>query len=434
MLSKKAYSHITIREFGLLLSGGDKSSIDCHSIPRKAFEWLMINGQSNNEKSVDLIKVKKLGSSIALQVINYVGLLETPCGTRIEIVPKISDKEDSSAATKVLLKMLSTVHKLNMHRFENSSLQTLNRPLFEILIGYFLNEVSSVIKKGIRNQYTRVQARKPYLKGQLQASKQINQRPGCLNSFHVAYDEFSPDRAENRLIRTAVSQVIKWSKNSDNLRLGSELQFALDDIPNSKNYALDFRHWSKERSLIHYRAVKPWCELILSYQSPISLSGGHEGISMLFPMERLFEQYVAIMLEKSLHHDLTLRTQATDCSLVTHTPCSGKFQHWFRLKPDIVVSDKSTGEALYIADTKWKRIDEGKATANQKYLIKQSDMYQMFAYGQNYLDGPGRLYLIYPAYECFKKPLQPFRFDSRLSVNVIPYDLVSDECVLLIES
>ena len=431
MVLRKTYLSITIREFGLLLNGGDKSSIDCHSIPRKAFEWLMVNGQSNNKGSVDIIKVKKHGSSIALQVINYVGILETPCGTRIEILPKISEKEDSQAATKVLLKMLSTVHKLNMHRFENSSLQTLNRPLFEILIGYFLKEVSDVIKKGVRSQYTRVQASKPYLKGQLQTSKQINQRPGCLNSFHIAYDEFSPDRAENRLIRSALGQVMKWSKNSDNLRLGSELQFALDDIPHSGNHVLDFRQWSNERSLIHYRTVKPWCELILSYQSPVSLSGQYNGISMLFPMESLFERYVAIKLGKSLPHSLKLTNQASSCSLVTHTPYSGKSQEWFRLKPDIVVSEKNSHEPLYVADTKWKRINQKHATAKQKYGISQSDMYQMFAYGQNYLGGSGVVYLIYPAYENFNECIPPFRFDNRLSVKAIPYDLTNDECELL---
>lgn len=431
MFGRNHDSVIAVREFGLLLNGGNESSIDCHSIPSKAFEWLLVNGQSNNDESVDLIKVKKHGSSIALQVINYVGVLETPCGTRIEILPKIADKQDSQATTKVLLKMLSTVYKLNLHRFESASLQTLNRPLFEVLIGYFLNEVSGVIKKGIRCQYTRVQARKPYLKGQLQTSKQINQRPGCLNSFHISYDEFSPDRAENRLIRSALNQVMKWSKNSDNLRLGSELQFALDDIPCSKNYALDFRQWSKDRSLIHYRDVKPWCELILSYQSPVSLSGGHNGISMLFPMESLFEQYVALRLGKSLSHELTLRTQASSCALVTHTPLNGKSQQWFRLKPDIVVSDNSTCKPIYVADTKWKLINEKQTTAKQKYGISQSDMYQMLAYGQNYLDGAGLVYLIYPAYEHFKEPLPLFRFDDRLSVRVIPYDLVSDECELL---
>lgn len=431
MFGRNHDSVIAVREFGLLLNGGNESSTDCHSIPSKAFEWLMVNGQSNNQDSVDLIKVKKHGSSIALQVINYVGVLETPCGTRIEILPKISDKQDSQATTKVLLKMLSTVYKLSLHRFESASLQTLNRPLFEVLIGYFLNEVSGVIKKGIRCQYTRVQARKPYLKGQLQTSKQINQRPGCLNSFHISYDEFSSDRAENRLIRSALTQVMKWSKNSDNLRLGSELQFALDDIPCSKNYALDFRQWSKERSLVHYRTVRPWCEFILSYQSPVSLSGLHNGISMLFPMENLFERYVAIRLGKSLQPFLKLKTQANCCALVTHKPRNGKSQEWFRLKPDIVVSDKTSHQPLYVADTKWKRIDEKQATAKQKYGISQSDMYQMLAYGQNYLCGVGVVYLIYPAYEHFKESLPPFRFDENLAVKVIPYDLVDDECELL---
>ncbi len=431
MLNRRHGSTITVREFGLLLNGGDKSSIDCHSISTKAFEWLLVNGQSNNQNSVDLIRVKKLGGSIALQVINYVGVLETPCGTRIEILPKITEKEDTEASTQVLLKMLSTVHKLSMHKFENSNLQTLNRPLFEILIGYFLKEVANVIKKGIRSQYTRVQARKPYLKGQLQTSKQINQRPGCLNRFHIAYDEFSPDRAENRLIRSALTQVIKWSKNSDNLRLGSELQFALDDIPHSGNPALDFRQWSNERSLIHYRSVKPWCELILSYQSPVSLSGQHNGISLLFPMESLFERYVAIKLEKSLPNSLKLKSQANSHSLVTHTPRSGNPQEWFRLKPDIVVSEKQSQELFYVADTKWKRINEKQATAKQKYGVSQSDMYQMFAYGHNYLDGAGTVYLIYPAYEYFNDPLPPFRFDEKLSVRVIPYDLMSDKCELM---
>lgn len=431
MLSRKTYSVITIREFGLLLNGGDESSIDCHSIPRRAFEWLMVNGHSNNQNSVDLVRVKKHGRSIALQVINYVGVLETPCGTRIEILPKTSEKEDSKAATRVLLKMLSTVHKLSLHRFESSSLQTLSRPLFEVLIGYFLEEVSNVIKKGIRSQYTRVQARKPYLKGQLQTSRQINQRPGCSNSFHISYDEFSSDRAENRLIRSALAQVTKWSNNSDNLRLGRELQYALDDIPHSGNHALDFRQWSKERSLTHYQAVKPWCELILSYQSPVSLSGQHNGVSMLFPIESLFERYVAIKLEKILPLGLKLSSQVKSYSLVTHAPSMGKAESWFRLIPDIVVSDNDSKEPLYVADTKWKKIHENLATAKHKYGITQSDMYQMFAYGQKYLRGRGTVYLIYPAYESFKNPLPPFFFDDQLSVRVVPYNLENDACEFL---
>ncbi len=110
-----------------------------------------------------------------------------------------------------------------------------------------------------------------------------------------------------------------------------------------------------------------------------------------------------------------------------HMPYSGKPQEWFRLKPDIVVSDKTSHEPLYVADT----LNKKQATAKHKYGISQSDMYQMFAYGQSYLNGVGVVYLIYPAYENFNKPLPPFKFDEKLSVRVIPYERLKDECELL---
>ncbi len=41
------------------------------------------------------------------------------------------------------------------------------------------------------------------------------------------------------------------------------------------------------------------------------------------------------------------------------------------------------------------------------------------------------VYLICPAYENFNKPLPPFKFDEKLSVRVIPYERLKDECELL---
>lgn len=432
MISKKNNPIVKVREFGLLLNGGDKSDIDCHSITKKAFEWLLVNGQSANEKAVELVRVKKYGKDIALQVVNYVGVIETPCGTRIEILPKISDQDDSDVAKKVLLKMLSTVNKLSMQQFEQSSLKTLKQPLFEILIGYFLKEVADVVKRGIRSEYKRVEAKTPYLKGQLQTSKQLCERPGCQNRFNVSYDQFSSDRSENRLIHSALNQVLKWTKSNENHRLGKELLFVFNEIPLSSIYSLDFRKWSVDRSLAHYRNVKPWCELILSYQSPIALSGSHQGISFLFPMETLFERYVAIKLQKDLPSHLKLKAQASSQSLVSHLPSTlDKEQGWFKLKPDIVISEKKTNKVVYVADTKWKRIYENQGTAKEKYGISQADLYQMFAYGHKYLEGQGTLYLIYPKHIQFNDTLAPFKFSDRLIVKAVPYDLLLDKWALL---
>ncbi|MDE1348539.1 McrC family protein [Vibrio aestuarianus] len=429
MSDKSNAQIVKVREFALLLNGGDKSDVDCHSITSKAFEWLLVNGQSSNEKAVELVKVRKYGKAVALQVVNYVGVLETPCGMRIEILPKVSEQANALEAKKILLKMLSTVNKLPLQQFEQSALQTLKQPLYEILIGYFLREVSKLVKRGIRSEYQIVNDRKPYLKGKLQTAKQIRQRPGCQNKFHVSYDQFSTDRAENRLIKSALVQVMKWTKSNENHRIGRELQFALDDIPVSTNHVTDFRKWSTDRALVHYRGVKPWCELILSYQSPIALSGSHKGISFLFPMEILFERYVAIKLQEQLPADFTLKSQASSQSLVQHCPPnSNNVEGWFKLKPDIQICNKATKAVVCIADTKWKRIYSADSCSTKKYNISQSDMYQLFAYGEKFLNGQGILLLIYPKHGGFTEGLAPFKYKEGLNLHAVPYDLMDDSC------
>jgi 5-methylcytosine-specific restriction enzyme subunit McrC len=414
--------NVTIREYGLLLKGGDRDAIDCCSIPARAFDWLLTNGQSGNESQRELVKVKRYGKAIALQVVNFVGVLDTPCGTRIEILPKIIESSAGAMdSKKVLLKMLSTVHKLTLEKFNQSKLQTLNQPLIEILITQFLIEVSSVVKRGIRSEYQRVEKQSKYLKGQLQTAKQLRQRPGCQSRFHISHDLFTPNRPENRLIHSSLIQVMKWTKSTVNQRLSREILFIFNEIDLSCNIKNDFRKWSTDRSLAHYKSVKSWCELILSYQSPIAMSGNNNGISFLFPMEVLFERYVAKMLAKQLPKGLSLSEQISNQTLTAH-----KDENWFRLKPDIVIKDKN--HTLCVADTKWKVLDERKGTAKHKYDLKQSDIYQLFAYGEKYLEGEGDLYLIYPKHTFFNERLDLFEYKEGLRLHVVPYDLENDIC------
>ena len=67
-------------------------------------------------------------------------------------------------------------------------------------------------------------------------------------------------------------------------------------------------------------------------------------------------------------------------------------------------------------------------SGTDKYNLAQSDMYQLFAYGEKYMNGQGELYLIYPQYEKFDAPLEHFDFKLGLRLNVVPYDLVNDIC------
>ncbi|MGS0498892.1 McrC family protein [Pseudoalteromonas mariniglutinosa] len=422
-MKRSKVNDVIVREYALLTNGGVDCSIDCHSIPQSAFDWLLVNGVSNNEKQRELVKVKRHGKAIALQVVNFVGVLETPCKTRIEILPKISTQDSSpDNSRKVLMKMLASVEKLKLQEFQQSHLEVLKQPLYELLISHFLNAVSKLVKQGIRNEYQRVERESTYLKGQLLVAKQIRQRPGRNHHFHVSHDVFTSNRAENRLIHSSLKLVLKWSRSSANQRLARELLFVFNEIDESKNISNDFRSWKIDRSIAHYRPLKPWCELILSYKSPIAMIGNHKGISFLFPMEKLFERYVANQLAKQLPPALRLKEQPSTFGLVDH-----KGDKWFRLEPDIVVYDKAR-LIVTVIDTKWKRLNESLGNTTDKYNLNQSDIYQLFAYGEKYLQGNGELYLVYPKYDGFKSPLSDFYYHENLKLKVVPYDLESDSC------
>jgi 5-methylcytosine-specific restriction enzyme subunit McrC len=421
-MSRTKVNDVVVREYAILTNDGNDYSIDCHSIPKSAFEWLLVNGVSNNEKQRELVKVKRHGRAIALQVVNFVGVLETPCKTRIEILPKISTQECSpDNSRKVLMKMLASVEKLKLQEFQLSHLEVLKQPLYELLINHFLSAVSNLVKQGIRSEYQRVERESTYLKGQLLVAKQLRQRPGRNHHFHVSHDVFTSDRAENRLIHSSLKLILKWSKSSANQRLARELLFVFNEIDESKNISNDFRNWKTDRSIAHYRPLKPWCELILSYKSPIAMIGNHKGISFLFPMEKLFERYVANQLAKQLPPALRLKEQPSTFGLVEH-----KGEKWFRLEPDIVVYYKA--RVVTVIDTKWKRLNESLGNATDKYNLNQSDIYQLFAYGEKYMQGIGELYLVYPKYDDFKSPLDGFYYHENLKLKVVPYDLDSDSC------
>ncbi|WP_105259000.1 McrC family protein [Pseudoalteromonas sp. T1lg88] len=413
---------ISVREFAILTNNGKEQGLDCQSIPSSAFLWLLENGVSHDDSQRELVRVKRYGRSIALQVVNYVGVLETPCGARIEILPKISKSTDNQESTRqVLLKMLAMVENLELKQYSSSHLQLTKQPLYEVLISYFLHSVSKLIKQGVRYEYQRKDKNSPFLRGRLNLSKQLSQRPGKGSEFHINVDVYTPDRAENKLIHAALKQVLKWTKSDANRRLGRELLFFFHEIDISTNYEQDFRLWRDDRTLAHYRPLKPWCELILSYRSPISMVGKHRGISFLFPMETLFERYVAKQLSIQIPKSFSLKQQVRHLGLTEH-----KGDVWFRLQPDFVIYDGS--RAVSVLDTKWKLINESLSNTSDKYHLSQADIYQLFAYGEKYLKGRGELYLIYPSHAGFSTSLESFNYKDDLKLNVVPYDLVNDTC------
>lgn len=410
---------ISLKEYDYLYtesSGGN--------VPDACFKWLketVLSRQKNEEKA--FLKFASRKGKESLQVINYVGLLQTPDGTCIEILPKITNQfQDRDKAVHLLLKMLKAVHKLPALESTEANLGLKNQPLIEILISMFLKHVAHLVHKGIRSDYQRVHDTRAFLKGRLQVSKQIRQPTTKHHLFCIEFDQYRQDRPENRLLRSALDKVLKWSKNIANQRLARELQFSFADISPSHQYKADIARWSNDRSMVHYRPALPWVKLILATQTPWFMNDSWKGISLLFPMEQLYEQYLGKILKMQLPKGFVLTEQASRYSLTQH-----KGQNWFRLKPDFLIT--LNNQPLVVLDAKWKLIDARQDNSREKYGLSQADFYQLFAYGEKYLPHGGDLFIIYPKHEIFEQPLEEFLFTENLKLWIVPFDMDQDRVI-----
>lgn len=402
---------IIVREYArLTVDPIDAHSMDRAQVSATAFEWLCSLGSTFSAGGAQLVEVE---NRRWLRLDNYVGVIETPCGTSIEILPKIAEGPQSQESSRrLLVRMIRAAMDLPVREAGEASLDRFDAPLTEWVIDQFLVELDRVIKRGIRFDYKRIQGEECYLRGQLDVVRQMRQPPGRQHLFHLRQDVFLPDRAENRLLRLALDWVANATQSARNWRLAQELRHFLRDVPCSARIADDFHAWQVDRLMAHYQPLRPWCELILHRQLPLSLSGGWHGISLLFPMEKLFERYVAAWLAKALAPDASLRRQASSQYLCLHD--GGQM---FRLEPDLLVEQ---GDCRWVLDTKWKRLDDEKSN---KYGLSQGDFYQLFAYGHRYLAAAGDLFLIYPRTAKFDRPPPVFDFHNGLRLWVVPFDL-----------
>lgn len=422
-----------VREYATLSVGsGPQRDLDHGEVSQATFDWLLELHQSWSGKA----KLLSVEGKQRLKLANYVGYLQSPAGEGIEILPKteLTAPSDPAPLRALLQRMLRSSPTLKHREASQAPLIASQQPLHQWVIGQFLQELTELTRRGLRFDYQNVEEECRYLRGQLDINRQLRQTPDKATRFHVRYAEFSPQRLENRLLRSALDAAAKHSKGS-NWRLANTLRLQLADIEPHPQPLRDLPRWDTGKQLTAYRAVKPWCRLILETLNPNFQQGQRQGIALLFPMERLYEQYLEHNLRKQLHTDYTLKAQAASHYLLNHQPSgSTQSQRWFQLKPDFLIQQHKRTHA--VLDAKWKLLDSSKDTGQDKYNIKQADLYQMLAYGQQYLEGTGDMYLIYPSHTDFRQPLPVFEYSDKLQLWCVPFDLkggtvdFGDDCAL----
>ena len=414
---------ITIYEFEALvaMAPGAPDTGGLQPVPPSVFTWLESRALRAAEAGESAwVRVTQRRGRRAVQVTSFVGVIRAPDGFQIEVLPKVGKSigGGDAQARRLLIEMLRCLGGFRHVQTDSAKLVATRMPLLEVFIGEFLRAVEHIVKRGLRSDYRLRQDNIFALRGKLQMAMHLRQNLCRQERFFAEFDEFSTNRPENRLLHAALRRALSWTAAQAHQQLARELCFVFAEVPQSERPAVDFSRIRLDRGMGHYADALAWARLILEDESPLTGAGGHRAPSLLFPMEAVFEAYVAKHLARQLAHPFTLRTQARSFSLVRHLE-----QDWFRLKPDLLVQE--AGKNRLVLDTKWKLIDDRKATGADKYGLDQGDFYQLHAYGQSYLDGQGDVVLIYPRTGAFDQALAVFDFPKSKGMRlwVLPFCL-----------
>lgn len=372
------------------------------------------------EKNQSFLNLDNGGKSLKAR--NYVGVIQTKSGFSLEILPKIYDKDPLDEAklreTKDLfIKMLETLKNFPAKASNISNLDTSKTPLLEIFIQMFLNELISLIKKGIKSNYHSTEQNRFYLKGKLLFSQNIKYNLAHQERFYTRADEYSPDIPQNRLIKNTLELFSKIPLSAKTQNLLRECRFVFDDVPLSKNIDKDFSSSHINRSLKDYQVILSWCKVFLKKQSFRPYAGNTVAIAFLFDMNRLFEAYIThhLKLHSKESKEWNIKAQDGSKYLLDGNQC--------KLIPDIIATknDNKDDEETIILDTKWKKI-------SRQSDVSTSDIHQMWAYASKYKSK--KVILLYPKIdECDKEEEEEIKFkpDSSIVLKIMRIDLQNIE-------
>jgi 5-methylcytosine-specific restriction enzyme subunit McrC len=280
--------------------------------------------------------------------------------------------------------MLSLTKNLPLEERDLADQKLRRLPLLEMMIRIFLKRLLTELRRGRDQSYLYRQENLPILKGKLLTTQHLRLNLARHDRFYVGYDEFVADTLLNRILKSACRRLLGVSTNAANQQLAREAILDLADVDDVKIERGDFERVQLTRSSERFRVLVSFSELVLTDRSPEPSVGGRSTFSLLFPMEKLFEEFVGEFIRR---HATALGTHRSNVHvqavrrhrwLLKTTHGTGRF----RMRPDVLI-ERRKGQTRFILDTKWKRLKRD--AEDPKNGVAQADMYQLFAYAHRYL-------------------------------------------------
>lgn len=388
----------------------------------KLESFILKNSRSDADNNVlELMKItyaSQVGKVITAR--NFVGTINFGSHTSLEILPKIyspnSDTLTDEKVKEIFFKMLLSVKNMPFKKISESNINVQKNNIWEIFIKIFIDRVTILVKQGLKSGYLTCCDNEAYFKGKLQIREHLRENFTDEKHF-IEYDVFALNRPENKIIKSTLLFLQKYNCCSQNLKNIVQLLKFFSDVSPSKNYEDDFLKCRFERGMTGYADVLNICRAFLGGNSFNVFAGDNNLSALLFPMELLFESYIAKILKKSFmgtEYEISVQEQGV---YLFDTPQK------FRLRPDIVIKHNNS---MVVLDTKWKLLT---SSGGKKNGISQQDIYQMYAYAKRY--SAKQVILLYPYSDNCEQQCIEYHTDvESVCVKVMFVDLTKEDDIV----
>jgi 5-methylcytosine-specific restriction enzyme subunit McrC len=291
-----------------------------------------------------------------------VGALRTPGGPVVRIMPK-------TPVSRIFFLLGFSLAPERAWRDDREG--TVDTGAYDDVVPALAHAVERRIDAALRQEvlqgYREVAESSLVVRGRIREAEQIRRHFGRTPPVEIAYDAYTADTAENRILRAAVEQLLRLPgvPGPVRRRLAHQRVRLADALPLVRGQELP--RWQPSRLNSRYQPALRLCEAVLCGSSPEHLPPGADPLAMdgfLFDMNQLFEDFVTVALSEALkEYGLAPRLQDPH-----HLDTAGLV----RIRPDLVVRTRDGRTPVAVVDAKYK-VEKADGRLN-------TDLYQALAY------------------------------------------------------
>ncbi len=354
------------------------------TLPTQAFEALA----RSEERRADSDGALFLLGRNNLKAQSWVGVVRAQ-NVQIEILPKTMNGQVDDDRMN-LLEMLRYAEELPIRERDVAALSARHAPIDDLLVELFAKRLERELIQGPDRAYTQREENLHALRGRLHIPRHVVVNAAHRERFWCRFDELNLDTPVSRGLKAVARHLARHTRSERARQSLDRSLLLLDEVADVVEVAELLDGIRLHRQNERFADLVTFARLVATNMNPSFRAGDLQTFSLLFPMERVFESFLAGFLKREVlpeggslrlrqqgkgHRPALLRSRDSGADVLT-------------LKPDLLF--EQDGQAVLVADTKWKLLREKRRAQG----VAEADFYQLHAYLSRY--GSTRGLLLYP--------------------------------------